>query len=79
MSQSLMPTWLFYSIIASIVLTLVLNILARLFPGIGKKAEERFLDQMEDHVSGKPRVRVFFPWKWMLAASVLLTLLLNLR
>jgi hypothetical protein len=79
-----MPTWLFYSIIASIVLTLVLNIVPRLFPGIGKKAEERFLDQMEDHVSGKPHsgksgVRVFFPWKWMLAASVLLTLLLNLR
>jgi len=74
-----MPDWLLYSLIASVILTLVLNIVPRLFPGLGKKAEQRFLEQMEDHVSGKPRVRVFFPWKWMIAASVLLTVLLNLR
>ena len=76
-----MPSWLVTSLVASLVLTLVLNLGLRLFPGLGRKAEERFLAQMESQVPDgrkpKRRVQVFFPWKTMIVVSVLATIALN--
>ena len=77
-----MPSWLLFSIIASVVLTVVLNVGLRLFPGIGQSAERRFLEQAERTAqgqrTGKSGVRVIFPWKTMLIVSLLGTLALNL-
>jgi len=73
-----MPEWLLYSLIASVVLTFVLNLGLRLFPGLGRSAEDRFLDRMEDQLPGrKSRVKVVFPWKAMLLISVVATIALN--
>ncbi len=78
-----MSNFIIYSIVGSIVLTAVLNILPLLFPNAAtkmqKKIEEnarRAIEQHED--SNLPRVKVFFPWKAMLIGSVVLTLLVNL-
>jgi len=78
-----MKDFLLYSIIGSVVLTLVLNLLPLLFPGaaakLQKKVEEnarRAIEQQED--DNQPRVKVFFPWKAMLIISVVLTILVNL-
>ena len=84
-----MPDWLLYSIVASVVLTVVLNVGLRLFPGIGRSLQDLF-NRMTERVdtpdrgdtraeaSDERRVRVIVPWKLMLVASLILTLLLNL-
>ena len=84
-----MPDWLLYSIVASVVLTVALNVGLRLFPGIGRSLEDLF-DRMTERVdtpdrgdtppeaSDERRARVIVPWKLMLVASLILTLLLNL-
>jgi hypothetical protein len=79
--------WLVMSIVASVVLTIVLNLGLRLFPGAGERGGRRAAtwaapdpevragpDEAQPHRS---RVRVFFPWKAMLLASLVLTILLN--
>ena len=78
-----MSNFIIYSLVGSIVLTAVLNILPLLFPNAAtkmqKKIEEnarRAIEQHED--SNLPRVKVFFPWKAMLIGSVVLTVLVNL-
>ena len=73
-----MPDWLIASLIASAVLTVGLNLVIWLFPGLFQSAERRLLDRMEGHATGRRRVRVVFPWKTMLVISVLGTVLLNL-
>ena len=73
-----MPDWLVFSIIASILVTVGANALLWIFPRIGRTAEERFLQQMDDHVSGRRRTRFIFPWKTMLLLSVIGTIALNL-
>ncbi len=79
------------SIIASVVLTLLLNLLPRLFPKATDRAEQRLHEQVrrtfEEREAGDSngggsrvggsRVKVFFPWKAMLAISVVLTVLVN--
>jgi hypothetical protein len=73
--------WLVLSIVLSVVLTIVLNAGLRLFPGASERAARRLEDMARprtDYDAG-PRVRVFFPWRTMLVASLVLTLLLNLR
>jgi hypothetical protein len=83
------PDWLLYSIVASVVLTVVLNVGLRLFPGIGRSLEDLFARMTERvdtpdrgdtpaEASDERRVRVIVPWKLMLVASLILTLLLNL-
>ena len=77
-----MPDWLLVSIIASIVLTAALNLILHLFPRTVQRAQERLFEaeqeaEARDDPPG-PRLRIFFPWKVMLAASAGLTLLLNL-
>jgi hypothetical protein len=74
--------WLVVSIVASVVLTVVLNVAIRLWPG----AAERGSRQLDDWASRQPaaelgddrhRVRVVVPWKAMLLASIVLTVVLN--
>jgi hypothetical protein len=73
-----------FSIVASVVLTIVLNVALRLFPGAGQRASEAIARLTErstrDTASEEDqrRVRVIVPWKAMLLASLALTLLLNL-
>lgn len=78
-----MSQFLITSILASIVLTVALNILPILFPNAAAKAQRkieenarRAIEQHED--DGRPRVKVFFPWKAMLVISLGLTIVVNL-
>lgn len=72
-----------FSVIGSVVLTLAVNLLPLLFPDaaakLQKKIEEnarRAIEQHED--DNQPRVKIFFPWKAMLIISIVLTALANL-
>ena len=75
--------WLWISIVASIVLTVVLNLAIRLWPGgaarageqIDRWATEQASSRLDDGGSGP---RVFVPWKAMLVGSIVLTIALNL-
>jgi hypothetical protein len=73
-----------FSIVASIVLTIVLNVAIRAFPGIGDWVHERMARLGERSANGmgndpdRRRVQVYFPWMAMLIASVVLTLAINL-
>lgn len=79
-----MPPWLWFSILASVVLTVVLNVALRLFPGAGRRigdSIDRALERQEPPAGehdDRSRVRVIVPWRLMLAGSLLLTLVLNL-
>jgi len=78
-----MSDFILYSIIGSVVLTVVLNILPLLFPNAAdkmqRKIEENARRTIEQHQNdGLPKVKVFFPWKAMLIASVVLTVIVNL-
>ncbi len=77
-----MNNFLMTSIIGSVILTVLLNVLPLMFPNASakmqKKIEEnakRAIEQHED--DNQPRVKVFFPWKAMLIASLVLTVLVN--
>ena len=84
-----MPDWLLFSIVASVVLTVVLNVGLRLFPGM-QRALEGLFDRITERVDtpdradtraeapDEPRVRVVVPWKLMVVASLILTVVLNL-
>ena len=78
-----MSNFILYSIIGSIVLTIIINVLPLLFPNaatkLQKKIEENARNAIEQHEdSNQPRVKVFFPWKAMLIGSIILTVLVNL-
>lgn len=77
-----MSDFILYSIIGSVVLTVLLNVLPMLFPRSSRKIEEKIHKRMEDAMAEQdadntPRVKVFFPWKVMLIASVVLTIVMN--
>ncbi len=79
--------WLWVSLIASVVLTILLNVAIRLWPGGTERSARRVDDwarrQVSPPASGttgavdEPRVQVIAPWKAMLLASVVATVLLN--
>ena len=79
-----MPDWLLISIVGSVALTLLLNLLPMLFPKASRRARDRLIDEMNEHQrridapEPGPRVRVFFPWKAMLVGSLVLTVVVNL-
>ena len=78
-----MNEFILYSIIGSVVLTILLNVLPLLFPNasdkLQKKIEENARRSIDQHQNdNQPRVKVFFPWKAMLIGSVVLTILVNL-
>lgn len=67
--------WLVVSLVLSAVLTVLLNVAVRVFPGRGERAAQRLAEPR------RPRddrgVQVFVPWKAMLLASVVLTIAIN--
>lgn len=78
-----MSNFLLYSIIGSIVLTLLVNLLPMLFPRAAQKAERKIQQTVNESLERQergeqPRIKVFFPWKAMLIASIVLTVLVNL-
>jgi len=75
------------SLIASVVLTIAVNALPRLFPSATERYERRIHDQVRrahdestypesEQESGR-KIRVLFPWKTMIVGSILLTVALN--
>jgi hypothetical protein len=77
-----MQDFIVQSLIASIILTILVNVIPRLFPGATKKAERTLHEKMEEAFAERedgtrPRMKVFFPWKTMLVISVILTVLVN--
>lgn len=78
-----MSNFLLTSLIASVLLTLALNLLPALFPNAAAKAERKMVEAMQDSHQNRvdpntPKVRVFFPWKAMLIISLVLTVGVNL-
>lgn len=78
-----MSSFIWSSIIGSIVLTILLNAIPRLFPRQSQRAEQRLHDYLVDAADAKDpatperKVQVWFPWKGMVIASIVLTVLLN--
>lgn len=82
-----MPRFLIVSLVASVVLTVVLNAALRLFPQMSQWVQDR-IDQAAERgrtsaerapdEASERRVQVWFPWKAMLVASVVLTVGLTL-
>ena len=81
-----MGDFLLLSLVASLVLTVVLNLGLRFWPGRSGSSRPGPLSRPEindGHIESKPdadqrpSVQVYFPWKAMLAVSVLLTVVLN--
>jgi hypothetical protein len=79
--------WLLFSIVASVVLTIVLNVVVRAFRGTGERSSRRFENWAgaDEHRGehrgreggGERPVDVYFPWKTALIASLVLTIVLN--
>lgn len=77
-----MQSFLLLSLIGSVILTVLFNLLPLLFPKTARKAERRVHAKMGEAIERAergegPRVKVFFPWKLMLLVSVVLTVLVN--
>jgi len=74
--------WLVVSLVLSVVLTVVVNIVLWLFPGLGDRIARSF-ERLAARAPGEARkddrrVRVFVPWKAMIVASLVLTIVVNL-
>jgi hypothetical protein len=74
--------WLVVSLVTSVVLTVLLNVAVRLWPRAADRGVDRFTDWVDRQAPPRPgdepgRVRVVVPWKAMIIASVVLTVLLN--
>ena len=74
--------FLLVSLAASVILTVLLNVLLRVFPGTSRRVadhvEEMFEQEQPPEAEHGPRVHVWFPWRTMLLVSIGLTLLVNL-
>jgi hypothetical protein len=68
--------WLVLSIVLSVALTVALNVALRVFPRVNARiargVERLPLESRDDHGT-----RVIVPWRAMLVASVVLTILAN--
>lgn len=78
-----MENFILNSIIASVVLTAAINLFPMLFPKATKKIEEKVQNEITSSIEKRegqqsPKIKIFFPWKFMLFASVILTVLVNL-
>jgi hypothetical protein len=74
--------WLAVSLVASVVLTVMVNVAIRLWPGAADRGTRRLTEwadrQAPPEARGGPgQVRVIAPWKAMLIGSVVLTIALN--
>ena len=73
-----MPGWLLSSILLSVGLTVLLNLLPRIFPGVQARMEGKLSERFQQDDGNNSQARVFFPWKLMLVGSIVLSLALNL-
>ncbi|MFT4596110.1 MAG: hypothetical protein ACI9TF_000349 [Paracrocinitomix sp.] len=81
----MVANFLINSVVASVLLTVVINLLPRLFPG--SSAEDRIRemvgeepsrgDEGPDQSPSAPAFRIWFPWKQMLVWSMAISLLIN--
>jgi len=71
-------TWLVASVVLSVLLTVILNVGARLFPDAGRRTARRIDESTWGRDPSDRRIRVWAPWKAMILASVLFTIVLNL-
>jgi hypothetical protein len=69
--------WLLASLVLSVVLTVLVNLALWLFPGLRERTA-RVGEGFTNSASKDRRTRVIVPWKAMLVASVILTVLVNL-
>ena len=75
---------LWFSIVASVALTVVLNLVLFFWPGAARRLHDtlaRLAERSahEPSEAGAPRGwRVIFPWKAMLIGSLVLTVVINL-
>jgi hypothetical protein len=74
--------WLFISIALSLVLTVLLNVALRAFPDAGRRVARgvagRTGPPADRSRTSDRRVRVWVPWKAMIVASLILTIVVNL-
>jgi hypothetical protein len=81
----MIANFLINSVVASVLLTAVINLLPRLFPG--SSAEDRIREmvgeepsrphQGQDQSPSRPPFRIWFPWKQMLVWSMVISLVIN--
>ena len=76
--ESGMVQWLVVSIVLSVVLTVLLNVGLRLFPGAGDRIARRASERTHFDGASRSDARVFAPWKAMVVASLVLTLIINI-
>lgn len=74
--------WLVVSLAASVVFTVLLNVAIRMWPDAAARGVGRITDWSEcrgsaDDGSEADRGRLIVPWKTMLIASIVATVLLN--
>jgi len=69
--------WLVASLVLSVVLTVLVNLALWRFPGLRERTA-RAVEGFTNSASGDRRTRVIVPWKTMLVASIMLTVLVNL-
>ena len=68
------------SVVLSLVLTVLLNVAVRAFPGTARRVARSlttFTLPEQDAPTNERRVRVFAPWKAMLLGSLILTIVVN--
>jgi Protein of unknown function (DUF2905) len=75
--------WLLVSVALSVVLTVILNVGLRAFPEVGRRIAHRLSQLGSPSSDGDAdardrRVQVYVPWRGMIIASLILTLLVNL-
>ena len=75
--------WFVVSVVVSVVLTMLLNVAIRVWPGAADRGAERITDWARGREAAadpgeRGRVRVIVPWKAMVIASIVATVLLNL-
>ena len=69
--------WLVASLVLSVVLTVLVNLALWLLPALRERTD-RAVEGLTNSASGDRRTRVIVPWKPMLVASLMLTVLVNL-
>ncbi len=69
---------LMFSIMVSVVLTVLLNAALRLFPGAARRAHDGLERLAERSTRDGRRSRVIVPWKAIFVASLVFTVVLNL-
>ena len=74
--------WLIASVALSVVLTALLNVGLRAFPGTGRRIARSLARLTPPSIDDAParggRVRVFVPWRAIIVGSIILTLAVNL-